>query len=227
MRLLRGPPYKLWTDLGLEQTGVRLIRPAKQNALPSSDGRTLVVDADLERTLAAIGRLDRADASRFAAFFEEARRLSRTVIEPLRCSPPLPPDELENHLSRSADGRRFHALASWSALDLIRERFRNERLRALLAFAAALRGYLPVLDVPGTGYVLAQAVAGLVDCSLVEGGSYQLARALAGERVAGIAVRAGRACGVALASGGFVAAGEVEQCERRWGAGDYRPPGRE
>src|SRR6266516_4354117 len=77
MRLLRGPPYKLWTDLGLEQTGVRLIRPAKQNALPSSDGRTLVVDADLERTLAAIGRLDRADASRFAAFFEEARRLSR------------------------------------------------------------------------------------------------------------------------------------------------------
>jgi len=218
MRLLRGPPYKLWTDLGLEQTGVRLIRPAKQNALPSSDGRTLVVDADLERTLAAIGRLDRADASRFAAFFEEARRLSRTVIEPLRCSPPLPPDELENHLSRSADGRRFHALASWSALDLIRERFRNERLRALLAFAAALRGYLPVLDVPGTGYVVAQAVAGLVDCSLVEGGSYQLARALAarlyqhggwalaGERVAGIAVRAGRACGVALASGGFVAA---------------------
>jgi len=212
------PAYRLWTDLGLDATGVRMIRPDKQNALPSLEGRTLIVYADLERTLDAIGSFDPADAARFAAFFEEARRLSRTVIEPLRFSPPLAPDEMEDLLRRSADGRRFLTLAAPSALDLVRELFRSEQLRALVLFASALRGYLPVLDVPGTGYVVAQAVAGLVDCLLVEGGSYQLAQALAvrlyqrggwalaGERVARIAVEAGRARGVALASGDFIAA---------------------
>jgi phytoene dehydrogenase-like protein len=212
------PAYRLWSDLQLGDTGVRMITPDKQNALPTREGRTLVTYTDPARTLDGIQAFDAGDARRFAAFLEESRRLSRTVIEPLRFSPPMAADEMEEALRGSADGRRFLEIARPSALDLVRELFRTEQLRALVLFASALRGYLPVLDVPGTGYVVAQAVAGLLDCALVEGGSYQLARAMAtrlyqhggwaltGDPVAEIAVRAGRARGVALASGGFVAA---------------------
>lgn len=174
------PDYKLWSDLELDSTGLEMVLPERQNALPTSDGRVLVIYNDLEKTESAIAAFDRDDAKRFVDFLEEARRISRTVIEPLRFSAPLPAGEMEDLLRRSADGRSFLALSRYSALDLVRELFENEVVRALVLFASALRGYLPALDVPGTGYVVAQAVPGLIDCLMVRGGSYELARTLAG-----------------------------------------------
>jgi phytoene dehydrogenase-like protein len=75
-----------------------------------------------------------------------------------------------------------------------------------------------VLDVPGTGYVVAQAIAGLVDCRIVVGGSAGLARALAtqlyrsgglilaGNGVVEVSVSNGRATGVILADGSRIRA---------------------
>jgi phytoene dehydrogenase-like protein len=155
---------------------------------------------------------------RFGALLEESTRLSRTVVEPLRFSAPVASAEREELLSRSADGRRFLEISSYSALDFVKESFASEELRALLLFASALRGYLPVLDVPGTGYVVAQAITGLVNCLICEGGSYELGRALAaqiyrcggrtiaGDRVETIRVRSGRAVGVELAGGAVISA---------------------
>jgi phytoene dehydrogenase-like protein len=173
------PQYKLWRDLDLQTSGVTMIQPEKQNALPLGDGDALVIYSDLERSVENIARFDRRDARRFLDFFTEARDLSASILEPLRFSPPLDGDEMEELLQRSAPGRRYLEISAYSALDLVRETFSSEELRALVLFASALRGYLPVLDVPGTGYVVLQAVAGLVDCLMVEGGSYELARGLA------------------------------------------------
>lgn len=51
-------------------------------------------------------------------------------------------------------------LATQSALDLCRNDVENEHLRALLLFNVAVRGYLPVMDVPGTGYVYLMKLGG-------------------------------------------------------------------
>ena len=207
------PNYKLWTDLGLDETGLRMIMPAKQNALPTSDGRVLIAYRETARTLDSFSAFDAEDAKRFVETLEEAMRLSATVMEPLRFSPPVPKDERDAILGRSADGRRFLALSESSALDLTKELFENEQIRALVLFMCALRGYLPVLDARGTGYLVLQAVAGAVNCLIAEGGSYEVARALAAQiyahggramtasRVAGIGVENGRATGVALEDG--------------------------
>ena len=212
------PSYKLWTDLDLEETGLRMLMPEMQNALPTAEGRVLVTYSDVERTLDAVAAFNRDDAARFGALLEECARLSRTVIEPLRFSAPVAGAEREELLRRSADGRRFLEISSYSALDFVKENFASEEVRALLLFASALRGYLPVLDVPGTGYVVAQAITGLVNCLICEGGSYELARALAaqiyrcgGRTIAGdpvqeIMVRSGRAVGVRLSGGSAISA---------------------
>jgi phytoene dehydrogenase-like protein len=207
------PEYKLWTDLGLDETGLRMLLPAKQNALPTSDGRVLITYSDIGKTIEAVAAFNRDDAKRFGELLQECIRLSRTVIEPLRFSPPLGGDERHELLARSADGRRFLEMSSMSALDVVKETFESEELRALLLFTSALRGYLPVLDVPGTGYVVAQAIAGLINCLICEGGSFQLARALAvllykrrariiaGNGAASIDVGAARAESVTLQDG--------------------------
>jgi phytoene dehydrogenase-like protein len=207
------PDYKLWTDLGLDETGLRMLLPAKQNALPTSDGRVLITYSDVAKTVEAIAAFNPDDADRFGDLLEECIRLSHTVIEPLRFSPPLGRDEREELLGRSADGRRFLEMSSVSALDFVKETFEGEELRALLLFTSALRGYLPVLDVPGTGYVVAQAISGLISCLICEGGSFQLARALAvqlykrgariitGNGAASIRVSSGRADAVTLEDG--------------------------
>lgn len=207
------PHYKLWTDLGLDETGLRMLLPAKQNALPTGDGRVLVTYSDVGKTIEAVAAFNPDDAVKFGELLEECIRLSRTVIEPLRFSPPLECDEREELLGRSADGRRFLEMSSFSALDFVKETFNSEELRALLLFTSALRGYLPVLDVPGTGYVVAQAISGLTSCLICEGGSYELARALAiqlykrgariitGNGATSIGVSSGRANAVTLEDG--------------------------
>jgi phytoene dehydrogenase-like protein len=212
------PSYKLWTDLELEKTGLRMIMPEMQNALPTAEGRVLISYNDVARTLDAVASFNRDDAAGFGSLLEECTRLSRTVVEPLRFSAPVARDEREELLSRSADGRRFLEISSASALDFVKENFASEEVRALLLFTSALRGYLPVLDVAGTGYVVAQAISGLLNCLICEGGSYELARALAaqlyrcggrtiaGDAVQAITVRSGRAVGVELAGGCAISA---------------------
>ncbi|MGH2735526.1 MAG: phytoene desaturase family protein [Actinomycetota bacterium] len=207
------PNYKLWNDLRLGDSGLRMIMPLKQNALPTSDGRVLIAYSDPARTVESLSQFSTEDAKRFAQALEEATRISETVIEPLRFSPPVPEDQREERLRRSSDGRRFMEISSHSALDFTREMFETEEIRALVLFTCALRGYLPVLDVPGTGYVALQAVAGAVNCLICEGGSFELARALAaqlyraggravtGDAVADIVVDQGGAAGVVLQSG--------------------------
>ena len=173
------PEYKLWRDLDLERSDVEMILPERQNALPLGDGEALLIYSDVGKSIESIARFGRKDAETFASFYDEARGLSTDILEPLRFSPPLSVDERDDLLAKTPQGRRFLEISSRAALDLVRDLFTSEELRALVLFTCALRGYLPVLDVKGTGYVVIQAVAGLVDCLMVRGGSYELARALA------------------------------------------------
>jgi len=212
------PNYRLWTDLELGSTGVRMILPERQNALPTSDGRVLIAYNDPERTRQSIAKFAAEDAESFATLLGESERLSATIIEPMRFAPPLAADERNELLSASTEGKRFQQISEMSALDVVKENFRSEEMRALVLFTAALRGYLPVLDVPGTGYVVAQAIAGLINCRIVEGGSHELALALAAQLyehggtiqtnngVAEVSVVEGRATGVVLADGSRVRA---------------------
>lgn len=208
------PDYKIWHDLDLGRHGVQAIHPEVQNALPFDGGeRALVTYADVDRSLEQIRALDAADADAYQRAHAEFAELTRRIIAPLRFAPPLPPDEQRERLGASSLGRRLLALSDQAALDLIRERFRSEPLRALLGFNVAVRGYLPVLDVPGTGYCAVLALPNSHEGRMIAGGSGEMARALAravtaaggvtatSTPVSSIDVRDGRAVGVTTADG--------------------------
>ncbi len=213
------PDYRVWHDLDLDRFGVAAIYPEVQNAVPFDGGaRALVTYRDLARSLEKIEAVDAEDARAYAETHREFSALTERIIAPLRFAAPLPPDEQRERLERSATGRRFLALADQPALDVIRDRFRSEPLRALLGFNVSVRGYLPVLDVPGTGYCAVLALPNSHEGRMIAGGSGEMARALGAAvyaaggllatraRVASIDISSGRAVGVTTDDGRHVKA---------------------
>lgn len=213
------PDYRLWHDLDLDRFGVAAVYPEVQNGLPYADGeRALLSYRDLDRSLAAIGELSERDAERYAELHAEFSELTTRIIAPLRFAPPLPLEEERDLLAASRLGRRYLDLADRPALDIITDAFESEPLRALIGFNVAVRGYLPVMDVPGTGYCTVLALPNSHEGRMIAGGSAEMVRALAGavyeagglaatrSEVASIDVRDGRARGVTTTDGRIVRA---------------------
>ncbi len=207
------PNYRIWRDLELDRYGMKILTPEAQNAIPFQDGGGLVTFHSLERSLEVIRRVNPKDADTYARIHAEFSELSARVLDPLRFSPPLPEEALMERLERSPLGRRLLRWWRPSALDVVRELFVHEAVRALVLCNVAVRGYLPVLDVPGTGYIVVHALLVSHTGSLIQGGSAMAARALAaalyahGGRiltrapVERILVENGRATGVVLQDG--------------------------
>jgi phytoene dehydrogenase-like protein len=201
--------YTIWNDLDLDRYGVQAIFPEVQNAVPYDEGRRALLNyRDVERSIAAIAELSPQDADAYRTTYDEFAEIVARIEGPLRFAPPLPTDEFRDRLSRSRLGRRYVELADRSALDIIVEAFSAEPLRALLGFNVAVRGYLPVIDEPGTGYCAVLALVNSHQGRMIRGGSHEMARALysaaydAGaravnrSRVAAIEVSNGRAVAV-------------------------------
>jgi phytoene dehydrogenase-like protein len=216
------PEYAVWRDLELDRYSVRSIYPTVQNAVPFDGGaRALVTYADLERSLAEIGRLAPRDAETYRRLHAEFTELTRRVDTPLRFSPPLPPDELSTLLGGSRLGRRYLELDSMSPLEVVCDAFESEPLRSLVLFNVAVRGYLPNLDTRGIGSIVALALPNSHQGRLVAGGTYEVARAIAesllgaggeiatGAKVVSIGVSGGRAVAVELEDGRRVEASFV------------------
>jgi phytoene dehydrogenase-like protein len=212
------PSFRIWRDLELSKYGLETIMPEVQNAIPFRDGGGLVNYRSVERSVAEIARFSQRDAEAYTRLFDDYRVVVERVIEPLRLAAPLAPDEEEALLRRSELGRRYLDLTARSAVDLCLNAFESEPLRALLLFNVAVRGYLPVMDLPGTGYVFLMALTNCHNGGCVRGGTREAARALAsalyehGGRIATnakvrrILVEHGRATGVELEDGRVVRA---------------------
>lgn len=214
------PEYAVWKDLGLDRYSVRSIHPDVQNAVPFDGGeRALVTYSDLDRSVEEIARVSPRDADTYRRLHAEFSWLTRQIDTPLRFSPPIPPDELEKLLGASAAGRRYLELDRRSPLEVVLDSFEHEALRSLILFNVAVRGYLPILDVPGIGSIVALALSNSHQGRLIEGGTYEVASAIAaavieaggavvaGAPVASIEVTNGRAVGVELGDGRRVRAG--------------------
>ncbi|MGI9604676.1 MAG: phytoene desaturase family protein [Acidimicrobiales bacterium] len=208
------PEYAVWNDLDLGRYGVKSIYPEVQNAIPFDGGeRALVTYADLDRSVAEIARISPADAVAFRRLFGEYEELTRLVDTPMRFGPPVPTDELHELLGASRLGRAFLDLDSQTPLDVVRNSFESEPLRSLVLFNVSVRGYVPNLDVAGIGSIVALALANSQGGRIVEGGTYEVAKAIGAAvvdhggtivtdaRVASIDVSNGRATGVTLADG--------------------------
>ncbi|MBK5268420.1 MAG: NAD(P)/FAD-dependent oxidoreductase [Acidimicrobiia bacterium] len=213
------PDYAVWRDLDLDRYGARSIFPPVQNAVPFDGGdQALLTYNETGRSVASIAEFSKKDAEVYERLYQEFTELTARVDTPMRFGPPLDPDQQYAVLSKSKLGRRWMELDALSPLDLVRECFEFEPLRSLILFNVSVRGYVPNLDVPGIGSIVALALSNSQGGRLIEGGTFEVARAIAAAaidagvtvvtdaRVGSIDVSNGRATGVTLIDGRSVKA---------------------
>src|SRR5215212_9775626 len=205
-----------YTDLDLARHGADYIEPELNVALLTSDGRALEWWTDIARTIASFREFSLRDADTLRRWHDEFVPIVRDILAWESRSPPLPPDERQKLLERSAAGRRLLAVSALSPLEFVQQEFEHPTIQAGLLFFNGLREV--DLRVRGFGHHIAALLASPAKAQMSRGGSAALARALeVAARESGgefrvmtepkrIVVEGGRAVGVETAEGELIRA---------------------
>jgi phytoene dehydrogenase-like protein len=218
--LIQSNPLMRNNELRLDRYGLRYLYPDPVFTMPFRDGRSITMWRDLERTCAELERFSRADADAYRELLNDWQGLA-TLINEEREHPPQPPDQVLAQTRAGALGERGVEIRQASAIDIIRERFQEEHVRAFFAWIAFMT--LHPLDEQQSGVLAFSLVAGRQRFSwiLPEGGSISLPMALAqiieenggriitSQRVTRIVVEDGRATGVVTADGSSYSASKA------------------
>jgi phytoene dehydrogenase-like protein len=210
--LIQSNPLMKNNELELDRHGLKYLYPDPVFTMPFLDGASITMWRDLERTCAEIARFSRADADAYRTLLDDWE-LMAPVINDERSNPPRPPQKVEALTRASALGQRMVDIRRATAVDVIRERFQDEHVRAFFAWVAFMT--LHPLDEPETGVLAFSLAAGRQRFSwiLPEGGSVQLPLALqrvieenggtiqTSKPVVRISVESGRASAVETADG--------------------------
>jgi phytoene dehydrogenase-like protein len=210
--LIQSNPLMRNNELELDRHGLRYLYPDPVFTMPFLDGSSITMWRDLERTCAELARFSSADADSYRQLLVDWD-LMAPVLSDERTSAPRPPADVVSRTQASPLGSAMLAIRQATAVDVVRERFSEEHVRAFFAWIAFMT--LHPLDEPETGLMAFSLAAGRQRFSwiLPEGGSIQLPRALArvieehggtiltSKRVTRIVVERGRATAVETEDG--------------------------
>jgi phytoene dehydrogenase-like protein len=213
----------VWRDLELEAHGLRFSPKDPQLFVPLPDGRHFFVWRDADRTRDELARIHPPDAGaygRWGAFWDEAARLLRPLVET-----PDPPGlrDVEKLLSRNGHDDVWRLAVAGSAAETVEAFFESDEVRGAFA-SQGIIGTAAGPRAPGTAWVMAyHALGGELNGATgtwasVRGGMGSLTQALAASArahgaeirtdapVAEILIDESRAAGIRLESGGTIAA---------------------
>ena len=215
--LIQSNPLMRNRELPLDRYGLTYLYPDPVFTMPFLDGRSLTMWRDLDRTCAELARFSATDAKAYRQLLADWQMMA-PIVNDERENAPRPPGEVAARTRAGALGERMLEIRHRSALDIIKERFEDEHVRAFFAWIAFMT--LHPLDEPESGLLAFSLVAGRQRFSWIvpQGGSIQLPNALAriieenggtiltSKPVSRIVVEDGRATGVITADGSTYAA---------------------
>jgi phytoene dehydrogenase-like protein len=208
------PVYK---DLDLVggPDGVSYATPPVQMGSIFQDGTALTIHTDMKKTHASMSRFSKNDADTFMRLYEEVKGFQDLMISTLMYAPPIDVKDIAKALSiwKVEDKTEFFRprLRAMSINDFLNKHFENDRIKAMLAFHAAVCGYYT--DESGLAISFPFMLGKIDNWRLAIGGSHRLAHALwRGMRrnnvtllpaspVSRILLKDGRAAGVRLEDG--------------------------
>jgi len=193
-------------DLNLGER-VTYITPRYEFGQAHHDGSALVLGRDLEESIANVARFSKKDAQTFRDWNRKAEKITAEIFLPERYAEPLPKEEREALLSRTALGREFMDVSNRQPLDVVRELFENEHVRLLFLFKVSLFGTWLVDTLSKTSPMGSVIRAFDLESGyqLCQGGSFNLARGL----MEGVLIHYGNS------AGGMIGANALA---RRWDA---------
>jgi len=165
-----------YRDLELETHGLSYIEPELNVALLTKDGRALEWWTDISRTIASFEEFSPRDAATLKRWHDDFVPIVEQILLPESRTPPLPPDERQALLQKSAAGRRLLEVSALSPLEFVHQEFEHPTVKAGLLFFNGLREV--DLRVRGFGHHIAALLASPAKAQMSRGGSAALARAL-------------------------------------------------
>ncbi|HVS49363.1 MAG TPA: NAD(P)/FAD-dependent oxidoreductase [Candidatus Dormibacteraeota bacterium] len=176
--LIQSNPLMRNNELDLDRYGLTYLSPDPVFTMPFLDGASITMWRDLDRTCAELARFSPPDAKAYRELLADWDVMA-PVVNAERAMPPQPPNEVDALTRQSALGDEMLTIRRATALDIIKQRFREDHVRAFFAWIAFMT--LHPLDESETGLMAFSLVAGRQRFSWIvpEGGSIQLPMALA------------------------------------------------
>ena len=167
----------VYTDFNLDaEYNCKHIHPELQFVLPLSDGRSVCLYADVEKTCANFARFSKKDAESYREFHKLAKQCVDEFIGPATYAPPMPIMEAVVKMQSNEVGRTVMEYSEKTALDIVNQHFENEHIRAMMLYLACHWGV--EYDQSGLGYLVLLYLNRAINYRLVAGGSHMVAQAL-------------------------------------------------
>lgn len=171
--LNRMPWYR---DLELEKRGAVYLEPELNVALILRSGETLEWWTDFEKTAASFGRFSARDEASLRRWRSDFGPIVEGILAPESQSPPLPPEQRTDLLSKTAEGRLLLEVSALSPLEFVLREFEHPVVQAGLLFFNGLREV--DMRCHGFGHHIPALLASSGKAQMCIGGSSALARAL-------------------------------------------------
>ncbi len=160
--------------------GVSYAHPPVQMGSIYRDGTALTIHTDMKKTHASMARFSAKDADTFQRLYKEVKGFQDLMISTLMYAPPIDVNNITKALSTWKVEKKtefFRArLRSMSINDFLDMHFENDRIKAMLAFHAAICGYYT--DMKGLAISFPFMLGKIDNWRLAIGGSHRLAHAL-------------------------------------------------
>jgi phytoene dehydrogenase-like protein len=167
-------------DLLKEPDGVTYGHPPVQMGSIFQDGTALTIHTDMAKTHASMARFSQKDADTFQRLYKEVKGFQDLMIRTLMYAPPIDVNDITRALSSWKVEEKtefFRAkLRSMSINDFLNKHFEHDKVKAMLAFHAAVCGYYT--DLVGLAVSFPFMLGKIDNWKIAIGGSHRLAHAL-------------------------------------------------
>ncbi len=166
----------VFKDLRLEDYGLRFVRPSPVMAMPLSDGSSICLYTDIDKTCESIGQFSKRDANTYREIADRFQTYMDDFLAPASYCKPVAPIDQVAMMQATEVGRELNELTEKTPKQIVDELFENEHVRGLMLFAACFWGL--DYDLEGVGYLVPLFINRATNYRLCIGGSHHLAHVL-------------------------------------------------
>ncbi len=170
----------VYDDLELLDNGVEYGHPDVQMGSIFADNTAITIHTDMKKTYESFAKFSKKDAETWLRLFDEVHGYLDLMVRTLMYAPPIDLNDITKALAAWGVEEKSEFLTAklrtMSVADFLNKHFENERIKAMLAFHAAICAYQPHIKGLAVSYpVLLGKIANWHIC---KGGSHRLAHTL-------------------------------------------------
>ena len=168
------PPYADFDMFNKYQ--INYLWPELQWALPLSDGRSVRIYKDVERTCESLAQFSKRDAEAYREMYYTFEKYMDSFLAPATYAVAMPAPLQAAKLDTHELGREITEFSSKSPKAIVEEIFENQHVRSLMLYVACHWGL--EYDVDGVGYLVLLFLNRATHYRLMVGGSHMLGQTL-------------------------------------------------